>query len=730
MPEADLPERKAPLVVLAAGAAAMLCLVTIFGWMVGGETLSALGMALVPMGPHAALFGLLISSTLICAGRDIFPGLQRGLPILVLVLSLIDLLSILNVTHVLSPLELVLPGSLPDVPSISLHAVLSFMLISLAALTLPPPSKASAAVPIVACLLAIGINLLAVYGYLVRSQALVSPDIGRQIPVFTAAMATALSLMMISLSWSQFRSPAATLAEILRGMQIICGSLLFLTVVLSACFAVIPLYETLLKAAYSDLEAFLPRRQADLSAWLASFERMAALSDMKTDAFTGQSGVETAEVISSESAHPGLFWKTEEGGDVQVFVDTPRRGSRADREVIRAKITVSKFLEMFTGHPPLAAMRGQYFIFSRASPDLVLRVSGSPPHADLVTLNQVPLDVRRGPPDGPADRSMRSIFTSRYALLSGDTRSAVRIGFSSNQMPPLQTAVKDKIFRVLTALFVIVLVSSSVIFLILGWLAKQISLLESRLKQSLQAVEEELSLRKLAQAEAERSLGENEVLLKEVHHRVKNNLQVISSILSLQFRRHPSAEDAVSLEESANRIKSIALLHEALYHSDTLTEITLSNYVSQIIENLRRSYEAGSYVDVRLETGDILLEMDQAIPLGLIVTELLSNSFKYAFPADKRIGAWVKIMVTREGGDSIRFVYSDNGVGFPPGFSAGRVKSLGWRLITLLAQQLEGRVNLYSNGGANVEIRFSGERTESTFLGDNRRYEKAAHIGG
>lgn len=740
MPSRDLPGKEAPFEVLAASATGLLALLTLIGWLIGNEPLAALGLPSVPMGGHAAFLVLLLSvaTILVAPGVPVTSARTiRTMVWLITGLALLDLLAVLNIFPDVILLNFTVPSRFPE-PGISLETAVSliFLSISLGVLSLPPASRVNAAAGIVLAFLAIGVSLFALYGN-IESDAGQSWNAVRRISTFTQLMVFALSSVVVMIAWKKFRGPGATLTEILRGMQLICGGLLFLTVLLSACIAVFPLYDSVLGAAYLDVQAFLPRRQADLMTWLSSFHTAASSIDARAESFRSIPAVESVEEVSPEVSDPaawrsGLWWKTDDEGDLQLFVDTIVPAAIGRRSVMRARIVTEAFLEMFLERPPAAARRGKLYIFSKASPDLVIKAAGTPLRADVIKISDIPPNLKqrvRGESRGLSDESpLRAILNSRpISLLSGESGSNVLIGFSSNPTP-VPAMVKKKVIPVAIALFVLVIASSAVILFIIGKLVKQISLLESRLRQSLFTVEEELALRERAQAEAEHSLKEKEVLLKEVHHRVKNNLQVVSSILSLQFRRHPNAKDAVSLEESANRIKSIALLHEALYHSKSLTRITLSNYFSQIIENLRRSYESGAYVDVRLETGDILLEMDRAIPLGLIVTELLSNSFKYAFPSEKRMGARVKIRVTDEDCECLRFVYSDNGVGFPLGFSTQRVHSLGWRLITMLVQQLKGQISVFSNGGANVEIRFPENKDGYLVIGERSYDEKAAHI--
>ncbi len=156
-------------------------------------------------------------------------------------------------------------------------------------------------------------------------------------------------------------------------------------------------------------------------------------------------------------------------------------------------------------------------------------------------------------------------------------------------------------------------------------------LAEESLKRSNEALKGEVAERTRAQEALSASLREKEVLLKEIHHRVKNNLQIISSLLSLQTANHDS-DPTAALRESQDRIRSMALIHEKLYRSVDVARVDFRDYAEGLTAGLQRSYFPGPGVRVFVDVDDILLDIDLAIPCGLIVNELVSNSLKYAFP--------------------------------------------------------------------------------------------------
>jgi two-component sensor histidine kinase/CheY-like chemotaxis protein len=205
-----------------------------------------------------------------------------------------------------------------------------------------------------------------------------------------------------------------------------------------------------------------------------------------------------------------------------------------------------------------------------------------------------------------------------------------------------------------------------------------------------------------------RSLAEKEVLLKEVHHRVKNNLQVIASLLRLQAASTASPELASALEESQHRVESMALIHEQLYESGDLREIDLAEHAAQLLDNLLHSYGADparirGIVRIPVTPGEPLrLDVHRAIPAGLILNELISNALKHAF-AGQRNGT-----ITVEGErceGNVTLTVRDDGVGLSQDAEAGS-RSLGLRIVEILARQLHATLTVQSGQGAAFRITF------------------------
>ncbi len=216
----------------------------------------------------------------------------------------------------------------------------------------------------------------------------------------------------------------------------------------------------------------------------------------------------------------------------------------------------------------------------------------------------------------------------------------------------------------------------------------------------------DITERKKAEERIKASLEEKEVLLKEIHHRVKNNLQVISSLLKLQSGYIEDERYAEMFKESQERVKSMALVHEKLYQSEDLARIDFAGYIESVVEELRRSYRSErAGIGIKTEVENIRLGVDYAIPCGLIINELVSNSLKHAFPQGE--GGEVRIAMRQVGEDEVELEVSDNGIGLPESVGVRNAESLGLRLVSMLAEdQLVGEMELDRSEGTKFRIRF------------------------
>jgi len=216
----------------------------------------------------------------------------------------------------------------------------------------------------------------------------------------------------------------------------------------------------------------------------------------------------------------------------------------------------------------------------------------------------------------------------------------------------------------------------------------------------------DISELKAVQQRLRTSLREKEILLKEVHHRVKNNLQVVSSLLYLQAVKAGEGPAAVMLQDSLNRVRSMAMVHEQLYGSHDLARIDLSEYLRRLSASLLDSYAPQSgQVQVEVDVQDISLAVDQAIPCGLIVTELVSNALRHAFPQGQ--GGRIYIHCADDGDGRYRVEVSDDGVGLPERPLYAGSDTLGLELVDMLVEQLHGHMEVERNQGTRFRITFA-----------------------
>lgn len=217
-------------------------------------------------------------------------------------------------------------------------------------------------------------------------------------------------------------------------------------------------------------------------------------------------------------------------------------------------------------------------------------------------------------------------------------------------------------------------------------------------------VAQDITDRKRAEERIRMALEEKEVLFKEIHHRVKNNLQIIASLLSLQARQ--LADGGALLQESRNRIRVMALVHEMLYRSETPARIDFRDYLVSLTEHLMSSY-GGRTRRIRLasELAPVSLSLDAAIPCGLIINELVTNSLKHAFPHGADGEIVVELNASADGGYYL--AVRDDGVGLPADFGIDATRSLGLRLVRTLTEQIGGSLRISSSPGARFEIAFS-----------------------
>jgi len=201
------------------------------------------------------------------------------------------------------------------------------------------------------------------------------------------------------------------------------------------------------------------------------------------------------------------------------------------------------------------------------------------------------------------------------------------------------------------------------------------------------------------------SLKEKEVMLREIHHRVKNNMQIIISLLRLQAREAKSDEASEMFRKSQSRIMTMALIHEKLYRSENLSEIEFGSYIKILIDHLLSSYAVNpNKFHLETDIKNIFLDINRAIPCGLIINELVTNSITHAFPEDKE--GSIKVAMSRTEDDHYMLTVNDDGVGFPEGINIRDARSLGLQLVNDLVLQLHGSIEIERKKGTKYTILF------------------------
>ena len=210
---------------------------------------------------------------------------------------------------------------------------------------------------------------------------------------------------------------------------------------------------------------------------------------------------------------------------------------------------------------------------------------------------------------------------------------------------------------------------------------------------------------KIANENIKKSLKEKELLLKEIHHRVKNNMQVISSLVNIQSSKIKNEDDKNLCNKTRDRIKSMAIVHEQLYKNKDLTGINLKNYIMQLSDSLMRSYSINSgKIKLKIDAEALYIGINKAVPCGLIINELISNALKYAFPG--AIKGRINIKLRKYENGKFLLNIKDNGIGLSKKFNLQKADSFGLGIVVMLVKQIDGSLDITSVNGTNFIISF------------------------
>lgn len=241
-----------------------------------------------------------------------------------------------------------------------------------------------------------------------------------------------------------------------------------------------------------------------------------------------------------------------------------------------------------------------------------------------------------------------------------------------------------------------------VVYMLINFRLRKLAIDKKKLEEMVN--ERTLQLKK-SLSEQSSLLLEKDVLMKEIHHRVKNNLQVISGLLELQSATLTDENARVALQEGRNRVRSIALIHQNLYQFENLSTIDLKRFVNDLCRQVQSVFQRENAVVVNVEVPEVNIDIDSAVPLGLILNELLTNSFKYAFEANRPGTINLEIISVEEGRYELR--YSDSGPGLPVDLDLSKASTLGLQLVTDLSRQIGGKVHYSNANGAVFTINFT-----------------------
>jgi PAS domain S-box-containing protein len=231
----------------------------------------------------------------------------------------------------------------------------------------------------------------------------------------------------------------------------------------------------------------------------------------------------------------------------------------------------------------------------------------------------------------------------------------------------------------------------------------------TKLKRVEEQLIAEIAARTKAEEETIRSLKEKDLLLREIHHRVKNNLQIITSLLNLQSRYITDPNVLESIKDSQSRVRAMALVHERIYRSPNIAEINFKEYLSYLTKQTVSFYNTQpNLIEITVTMDDIMTDIDTVIPMGLIMNELVSNSLKHAFPDGSK--GTISLECIPQDADKIRCVYHDNGIGIPAGFDWKNSETLGFRLVNNLVDQLNGTIDIEKGEGTTFIITIRQKR--------------------
>ncbi len=242
----------------------------------------------------------------------------------------------------------------------------------------------------------------------------------------------------------------------------------------------------------------------------------------------------------------------------------------------------------------------------------------------------------------------------------------------------------------------------------LGILAHKINLMANTIEENISVLKSEILNRKEAEEQLKKNMDEKDLLIMEIHHRVKNNLTIVNSIMSLQAEKFKNNDIYEAFADISSIISSLALVHEQLYQNKDFSQINMREYIFELIDYLKSSYIDVSNLSFQTDIEDVQLNITQATPMGILLNELIVNVFKHAYKVKKTGDVWISFRKISEDEDLICLNVKDNGSGFSPDFNINTVNTAGLTIVRSLVEQLDGKLVVSENesSGSDVSITF------------------------
>jgi len=598
--------------------------------------------------------------------------------------------------------------------------------------------------------LSVGIGAVALFGYLSGIEIGYAWGFSEGMPPREGLGAIISGVGVISLIWAAALPALRSFKEFLREITLFSTLLVLIVALLSTGFAVLPVYDSLRQLAKHEVSyvateraeeftRFYDKASATLIDLSAKFNRALRLQNGAAEAMPSNQmqsasdsddlefsltgavrinqdgelqsqfgeGVPQEYYSLAQQASPGkvTFYGPYQEQDKFFFVAARRTEGVSDKSgsVDLARFSAEFIKTALSLHPNDPTFISLYLLERGNGVDRVFRLdqaTGSLISFETSSSSKINID-----PNGQANSVNKGFVGPKlvaehpFFLTYNGIPETSYVVLAAGEGRDLYRTLNFRLMKFLLLALGFALVGGLGTFLLVRKLTTQAEKIQ----------QETESARRSREELAKQSLREKEVLLKEIHHRVKNNLQVISSLLRLQARSAISAELKTALRESENRIGTIALLHQLLYQSRDIVEISLRSYIEQLCSNILKTFEVGDKVSLDVCGEDTQVDLNVALPCGLLVTEIVTNSVKHAFPEGLKGSVRAELKLTQP--DMIELLIGDDGIGFEESKVRRSRRSLGIRLIRQLISQLKASMEKLQSSGTTYRILFP--RTKS-----------------